>query len=86
MYILMSFFKANPINTPGITDSNGKKTGPNNNPNSLTLVEKIKPIVTKYAAKTKGRNKNGEITSFPFASFTASHIEKKYIEKKYKQG
>jgi hypothetical protein len=28
--------------------------------------------VTKYAAKTKGRNKNGEISSCPFASFTAS--------------
>jgi hypothetical protein len=34
--------------------------------------------VTKYAAKTKGRNKNGDFSSPPFASYTASHIEKKY--------
>lgn len=39
MGIVISFFRPKPINTPGITNSIGKKTGPNNNPNSLTLVE-----------------------------------------------
>jgi hypothetical protein len=39
MNIVMIFLKTIPINTPGISNSIGKKIGPYNNPNSLTLVD-----------------------------------------------
>ena len=65
-----------PIITPGKTNNIGSQTGPNNTPNIVKLEEKINPTVAKNALNTYRRK---EPESFPPpASFTVSHIAKKY--------
>lgn len=61
---VMTFLTNNPINTPGITNTIGKKIGPIKKPKIVILDEYINPTVTKYAAKTKGRYKSREIFLF----------------------
>lgn len=61
---------------PGKTNNIGSQTGPNNTPNIIKFEEKINPTVTKNAANTYGRKEQEPFP--PPASFTASHIAKKY--------
>lgn len=43
----MMFFMISPIKTPGMTNTIGKKIGPNNTPKISNFVEYITPTVTK---------------------------------------
>lgn len=50
--LFMIFLIIIPNATPGKTNNIGSQTGPNNTPNITMFDEKIKPTVTKNAAKT----------------------------------